>query len=222
MKALALSGSTLPSKNDEIALRSLRGWVDRLQSSDERITPMVKAKLPAALRAADAYLQPCPVKQFMVEIDDLADWARAFNIPQLDIAAATKFYRESLGHLPADLLRVAFKNIKASHRYGMRLPLPAEIIAGISDDIHKRRQLRAKLELAMRCPVESPDDVQPSPDEIERVQAILAQARASRPPEDRKGPLPLTPEQIEREQRMKERYQAQRRALEAEERADGP
>lgn len=165
---------------DAAALKSLKAWALDLQTSEERI-PALRAKIiPAALRAAKRMLFPADPKLFGVEVAKLEEWAAAFNMPEADWKSAAKFYRETLGRLPGDLLTEAFKSIRATHKWGMRLPLPSEIMAQVQDQLAERRTLITKLEMALRCPVE-PTSPPPTPEEQARVAQVLDQWRTNRP-----------------------------------------
>lgn len=178
----APAGRIVTLSADAAALRSLKDWaLTTLQTSEERI-PASHAKLiPAALRAAKRMLFPADPKLIGVEVAKLEEWAAAFNMPEADWKSATTFYRESLGHLPADLLTEAFKGIRATHKWGMRLPLPSEIMSQVSDQLAERRTLITKLEMALRCPVES-EQPPPTPEERKRVADLLANWRSNRTP----------------------------------------
>lgn len=164
---------------DAAALKSLKDWALRLQSSEESIPRTVASQIPAALRAAQRSLLPCDPKQIGIEVAGIEEWAAAFNMPEADWKAATGFYRESLGHLPADLLTEAFRAVRATHKWGMRLPLPSELLAAVSEQMDERKLLVAKLEIARRCPTEI-DRPPPTEAEKARVDEIMRSWRSNR------------------------------------------
>jgi hypothetical protein len=165
---------------DAAALKSLKDWALRLQSSEESIPRSVASQIPMAIRAAQRSILPADPKALAIEVAQLEEWAAAFNMPEADWKAATGFYRESLGHLPSDLLTEAFRAVRATHKWGMRLPLPSELLAAVSDRLDERKLLIAKLEIAKRCPAESDSRPPPSEAEKQRVAELLSQWRTGR------------------------------------------
>ena len=110
---------------------------------------------------AKGRLAPASDKQLAVEIAALLSWARTFGVPVEDPAGVMMFYREGLERVPADLLPVAMKRARTLHKYGMRLPLPAEIMATIEPEMTERRLLVSKLFKAKLAAVDydaAPDD----------------------------------------------------------------
>ena len=167
------------SNADVTALISLKARALSLQSSGETLTEREAALVPGALRAAARSLTPASSESLTVEIRKLAEFARAFNVPALDLKTAAETYREALQSLPSDLLSEAFRLVKSSHKFGMRLPLPSEILVQVSEKLSERHALLSKLEIAQRCPVD-----RPSPETTEadrkRVTDIIIQWRTSR------------------------------------------
>lgn len=147
--------SALTSASDSAALNSLEAWLPSVTASDE--IPAEKAALvPAARREIDRLLQPVTTEQMAVELDRMADWAETFNLPPKDWGKALDFYMEGLKHLPADLLSTAMQRARASHKMGMRLPLPVEIASQVDDEVARRRSMKNKLFQASRCRVADP------------------------------------------------------------------
>lgn len=133
----------------------MKDWaLDQLQGSEERVSRARAELIPSAMRAVASLLRPAGTEAIAVECAKLADWAVAFNIPAKDFKAAAKAYGEALAYLPRDLLVEAFNAVKATHKWGMRLPLPAEIAQHVSERLAERRKIEAKLKIAQRCPVE--------------------------------------------------------------------
>lgn len=161
-------------------LQSLKDWALSLTSSEERIPAAKAAMVPLALSAARRQMTPATPEILAVEIRKLADWAKAFSVPASDLKTAAQAYSEALSHLPGDLLAEAFKSIRASHRWGMRLPLPVEIAATVSEAMDERRRLIAKLELASRCPSEDNTRPPPTEAEIAKVDEIMRNWRSNR------------------------------------------
>ncbi len=161
-------------------LQSLKDWALSLTSAEEPI-PLAKAAMVAvALSAAKRQIQPTTPEILAVELRKLADWAKAFSVPASDLKTAAQAYSEALGHLPSDLIAEAFRSIKAVHKWGMRLPLPSEILATVQDRMAERRLLLAKLEIAKLCPTESHTKPPPTEAEKQRVDEIMSQWRSSR------------------------------------------
>jgi len=160
-------------------LTSLRGWLLGIVSSEERIPAAKAAMVPVALYAAKRQLEPTTPEILAVEIRKLGDWAKAFSIPASDLKTAAVSYTEALSHLPPDLLAEAFRTIRATHKWGMRLPLPSEILNSVAEQMAERRSLLLKLEMAKRCPVEGPSP-KATEAERQRVAEIMRQWRSKR------------------------------------------
>lgn len=147
--------SALTKNSDRDALNSLEAWLPSVVGGD--MIPAEKARLlPAAKRALDAMNRKITPEQMAVELDRMADWAETFNLPKKDWGKALDFYMEGLKNVPADLLSMAMERARANHKMGMRLPLPQEIAAQVSDEMAHRATLKNKLFLAQRCPVADP------------------------------------------------------------------
>jgi hypothetical protein len=100
---------------------------------------------------------------------------RGFGVPVPDPTTVAGAYAVALADLPADLVEAAFTGALANHRYGMRPPLPAELLAAVQDEFHARRSLLAKLELMNRAPVEIVGP-RPSPEDRAKVSGLVAGA----------------------------------------------
>ncbi len=68
-------------------------------------------------------------KLIAVELAKLIEWARAFGIPAPDVETVAKAYIHALSDRSEAEITAGFEKIKAVHKYGNRLPLPAEIVA---------------------------------------------------------------------------------------------
>jgi len=147
--------SMLTSKSDSDALNSLAEWLPSVVGGDQISAERAKL-LPAAKRALDRLMVPVTAEQMAVELDRMAEWAETFNLPKKDWGKALDFYMEGLKRLPADLLSIAMERARATHRMGMRLPLPQEIAAQVQDEVERRGKLKTKLWQAQRCPVADP------------------------------------------------------------------
>lgn len=168
--------STLTSKSDADALKSLEVWLPSVSGGDT--IPAEKARLlPAALRALDVLNRKITPEQMAVEMDRMAEWAETFNLPPKDWGKAVDFYLEGLRHLPADLLATAMERARSNHKLGMRLPLPQEIAAQVEPELSRRTTLKTKLFLALRCPVADPVQApyrDMTPEQKAKVDAMLA------------------------------------------------
>jgi hypothetical protein len=148
------SGSLQPSEKPRTALESLRGWAATFTGDSERVPARIAKLVPSALMEARGRLAPANDKVLAVEIAALLSWARTFGVPVEDPAGVMAFYREGLERVPGDLLPVAMKRARMGHKYGMRLPLPAEIMATIEPEMTERRLLVSKLFRAKLADVE--------------------------------------------------------------------
>jgi hypothetical protein len=147
-------GLTPHSARPKTALESLKDWALTFTGESERVPARIANLVPSALMEARGRLAPADDKTLAVEIAALLSWARTFGVPVDDAARVTAFYREGLERVPGDLLPVAMKRARAAHKYGMRLPLPAEIVATIEPEMVERRALVSKLFRAKLAPVE--------------------------------------------------------------------
>lgn len=68
-------------------------------------------------------------KLIAVELAKLIEWARAFGIPAPDVETVAKAYIQALADRSEVEITAGFERIKSVHKYGNRLPLPAEIVA---------------------------------------------------------------------------------------------
>jgi len=109
-----------------------------------RLSMLVEAR--AHLEAINA---PAAPKQLAVALERLCRWAEGFKIPH-DPAVVSNGYA-AIAHLPADLLTQAIAAVTATHRHGVRLPLPAEILQHVQADLDERRQARFKLDQLQRA-----------------------------------------------------------------------
>lgn len=175
------SVSITTSNSDWTALQSCEEWALTLSRTPSSF-PITQAQarlLPQAMRAVQASLLPAPAKQMTVEIARLVEWARAFSIPAPDVETAVTSYRAALRHLPSDLLAQAFETVKANHKWGMRLPLPADLATTAQGELSKRLRVKAGLIQASRQQVED-NRGPPSEDEKRRVTELLSQWREVR------------------------------------------
>lgn len=84
----------------------------------------------------------------------MLDGLRALGVPVPDPKVAVGLYRDALAGLPADLVAAAFKRAVTQHKYGMRPPLPSELLEAIRPELDARVSLVAKLEAMSRAKVE--------------------------------------------------------------------
>lgn len=130
----------------------IQGWWpeferERFQTVPERAIP----ELPRAIDAAQRLCPPASIECFAVQMDRLIQFARTFNLPNLDTATAAKLYHETLMDLPDDLLERAITETIREHKNHFALPLPAEMRARVGDLFQARRKPLAKLEMAQRA-----------------------------------------------------------------------
>lgn len=137
--------------------------------------------IPEAMARLRLQLRPATEREMAVAIAGLLDFARAFNVPHDHAESAARIYAAALATMPYDLLRQAISGVIATHKWGMRLPLPAEISAQVSEEVSRRRSTLARLEMAKRAPVER-EDTRPPPtdDEKRQVDAFMAKWRGER------------------------------------------
>ncbi|MBC8158173.1 MAG: hypothetical protein H8E94_02455 [Alphaproteobacteria bacterium] len=92
---------------------------------------------------------PCDAQAFAVAIDKLFKFGRTFGLKNQATEDATKFYREALKDLPADLVVKAVDGAIKSWKWGNRLPLPADLMDEVKDEWARRRLAKTRLKVAM-------------------------------------------------------------------------
>lgn len=88
--------------------------------------PGAAAALEAERQALEAALAPASEREFLVALDPLFRFARAFGVPA-DVKAATSFYWQELRGHPARAIAEAVTAVLAGWSNGFRLPMPQEI-----------------------------------------------------------------------------------------------
>lgn len=94
-------------------------------------------------------LRPASSKEFMVAIDDLFKFARAFRLGNVDAESATGFFYEAVADVPIDILRVAVKSLIGNWRWGNRMPLPADLRASVPAEFGERKHALANVERSL-------------------------------------------------------------------------
>ena len=178
MRELQPASNLPPSERLIAGAKFWRDWALAYQPG-ARVTAEIQRQLPEAIRQAEASLAPSPAQQLAVQIARIDDFATAFHVPADEMKTAAAIYRATLGHLPPDLLETAVNRAIQAHRWGMRLPLPAEIAAHVADELAERRKTLGRLEIARRAPTELPPRRR-DPEEVAAVDALMAQWRATR------------------------------------------
>lgn len=141
-------------------------------STDQMISAATKAKVPAALRAIREHMKPIPGEILTTEIAGLIAWARAFNIPVGDPEVVTMGYIEALRGFPLDVIRGAFRSIRAAHKW-RTLPLPGDIRVHCSAAFDDRAKVWRGL-VRMKNAHPEPDEKIISPEERAEVADKLA------------------------------------------------
>ena len=163
-------------------LRSLEDWV--LTRQPEEPVPQAKAaKLTEAIYQAEGQLWPASDREIAVALDKLFEFAQTFGMATNE--AAARFYRDALAVYPPDLVNMTVLAVINTHKWGMRLPLPSELVAAASDEFRHRRSLLTKLRMASMAKVEDPALPPPTAEDIAKVKAILAPWRRQRGPDPR-------------------------------------
>jgi hypothetical protein len=145
------------------------------------------------LKAAEASLLPANPQILAIQMAELLTYARAFGVPAQDIENASRFYQEALAHLPSDLLVLAMRRVRATHRYGMRLPLPSEITGTVSAEMAQRHMLVRKLAAARLAPIEQEYEPRASQAERDRVSELMAKFRTERSLAEAAAPREVRP-----------------------------
>jgi len=107
--------------------------------------------LATAYRQARGDLTPVAADAFAVVLQPLLDFAVTFGKARFSgeghRQAVIAEYRESLGHLPADLLERAISAHKRAWVYP-QMPTPAELLAHVDGEMSKRRVALGRIEMA--------------------------------------------------------------------------
>lgn len=113
----------------------------------------------------------------MVAIDALFEFARTFEVKDFSeakVESAAKIYRKTLIELPPDLLELAISRIMASHKFGVRMPLPKEIRDTVKDELHERSRHRTIINAALKYGQDEPQDrIPPSEEDKAKVTKIV-------------------------------------------------
>lgn len=204
---------------NDAALAWLGAWLDGWQS-ENRIPARCCDRIPMAIEAAERRLQPLTDQTALaVLLDPLMEFADAFGLfgngSAEDIErrteTATRMYLDALSGLPADLVREAVESVREGHRWGGRLPLPADLVKSVEPEMQRRRMTLMRLRTAeMRIrqgEVEhSDEDAEPTEEQKARVAGMLAEAAKHRAPAweppaadtEIRRPIPEEPKPIDR------------------------
>lgn len=134
----------MPSESErQSSLRLLASW----SPADPVPADLTQERTAALIVAQRASLAPTEAKAFAVLIERLFAFARTFGIANPDAAEATRFYRDTLGDLPPDLLERAIATICRDWKWGHKLPLPADVRAAVVDELVRRKVTLGRLEV---------------------------------------------------------------------------
>lgn len=79
----------------------------------------------------------------------MAEFTAAFGIPCQAPEVVQGIYREQLGSLPADILKLAVDRVRANWSWGNRMPFPAEVLSYASVELTGRKRALARAEVAI-------------------------------------------------------------------------
>jgi hypothetical protein len=138
--------------------------------------------LPRALAEAERATTPADKRAVAVALDKLWRFGETFGLwkrpaTKEAVADATRFYADVLAELPSDLVMKAVDEVCRTHKWGNRLPLPADLSATVSAEMSARKQELIRLRLAKakldRDPPK-PERPPPTPEQVARVRAMVA------------------------------------------------
>jgi hypothetical protein len=101
---------------------------------------------------AEQSLAPCTPQAMSVGLAKLLEFARAFGLTDADrdqTRTILEMYKKALGHLPGDLVVKAAERAVTHWKWGNRMPLPADLLELVSEDMAKRHHVRLKLTTAL-------------------------------------------------------------------------
>lgn len=142
--------SPAPSPSPSTAEKSWRALRELALTyrTGERLTIPRLSMLGEARAHVEAINRAATPQELVAQLAILSEWARAFNIPH-DAEAVVGGYA-GIAHLPPDLLAQAIKATTTTHKFGNRMPLPAEILQHVQENLDERRQAKLKLGLLQR------------------------------------------------------------------------
>lgn len=154
-RIVPLTGNSLSKNNAAPTVSpSLRDLASTWQGPGEPIPAKAAREIATILPTLRASLAPAGLDALAVAAVRMLDGLRALGVPVPDPKVAVGLYRDALAGLPADLVLAAFKRTVTSHKYGMRPPLPSELLESIRAELDARVSLVAKLEAMSRAKVE--------------------------------------------------------------------
>ena len=143
LPAVNASTATLPVDQSSEA-RALKAW----RPAEDLPPNTTMVSLLMLISGLEMELTPADQRLWSVQMDRLLDVAEAFSITIPNMDTLMDLYRETLSHLPADLMRLAVDRIIREKWYG-RMPLPADILETVSSDLLRRKGLVSKAKVAL-------------------------------------------------------------------------
>lgn len=138
----ALANSSRSTSPDSPALQALDRW------RPEERSPLTKAEISTVIAELSESIKPATMPEYLQALKDLIRFATAFGIPCPDPETVQEIYREQLGKLPGDLLKLAISRIKADWVWGNRMPFPAEIAGKVKSEHAQRIRLLSRARVA--------------------------------------------------------------------------
>ena len=105
-----------------------------------------KSQVDEAITTLKAKLVPASDSDFADNMAYLFDFIKAFKIDENPFTAV-KLYRKALDEIPGDLLQKAVMQTCRNWKYLHKIPLPADIVGYIGDELSERRFLLKRLEM---------------------------------------------------------------------------
>jgi hypothetical protein len=110
--------------------------------------PGTVAALEAERLVLEAALAPATEREFLVALDPVFRFARAFGVPA-DVKAATGFYWQELRGHPARAIAEAVGAVLGGWTNGFRLPMPQEIAQALPMPYRAAQATRWRVERAI-------------------------------------------------------------------------
>jgi hypothetical protein len=104
--------------------------------------------LRAEREALEQALAPADERAFLVALEPIFRFARAFGVPA-DVKAATAFYWSELRGHPARAIAEAVASVLSGWNNGFRLPMPQEIAAALPQAYRAAHATRWRVERAI-------------------------------------------------------------------------
>ena len=137
------------------------------------------ADVEADTRLLKGALDPIDKPRLQVVLNALREWIDTFqDVDPVRLENALVDYAHVLKDMPADLAALAVRRIKTGYRYPT-MPKPGDLSEMVKEEFNARHWAWTVLDRARLCGRDrAPERPAPTPEQRERVEAIMAKTRA--------------------------------------------